>query len=130
CAPGTGFADEVRRRFLASANFERVVANRGVQPAANWTTESKALDGFLLVPINGKQADELDRLENFLKPWINAAEREPASAGFDSLMQCGQLAKHGAGQALDVAEIQNDFPASRPFGQAVQSITDGLDRAF
>ena len=88
---------------------------------------SKGLQGGLFVFLDVEQFVELGDLEDFEDLVVDIAHHQLAAGRIDFLVEGDELAQGGAGEILDIAEIQQDFLAAQLIDQAEKVFADLLD---
>src|SRR5207253_2740582 len=85
------------------------------------------LDGFLLFAVDVEEFVELGDLENFVDLVADVAEDEAAPGLRQLLVQGDQLGQGGAGEVLDVGEIEQELAAAYLVHETEELLADDLD---
>src|SRR5439155_3677000 len=91
---------------------------------------SERLQAGLLVLDDGEQLVELGDLEDFVDLGVDLAQHELAAGALQLAVQGDQLAQRGAGQELDVLEVEQDLPAAELVDELEELLADHLDVLF
>src|SRR5262249_20749964 len=96
-------------------------------PPAAGPGRLERLQGRLLVLLDVEELVQLGDLEDLVDLGIDVGQDQPAAGRLEFLVQGDELAQGGAGEVLDVAEVEQELAAAFLVHQAEELIADDLD---
>src|SRR5438874_7216679 len=108
----------------------RVVSKNHSPLSTHHSPTSERLQAGLLVLDDGEQLVELGDLEDFVDLGVDLAQYQFTAGALQLPVQGDQLAQRGAGQELDVLEVEQDLPAAELVDELEELLADHLDVLF